>query len=119
MSMQPYELDAWLGDARDTMTDEQVASFARLVDRIGDRWHDDDDVAERTEAMRGALQIILGDATLAEVGRDLRRVRVAEREAAARLTGALLAGAAAGIAETVMAEESGVSRPTVRKALGK
>ena len=117
MSMQPYELDAWLGDARDIMTDEQVASFARLVDRIGDRWPDD--VAERTEAMRGALQIILGDATLAEVGRDLRRVRVAEREAAARLTGALLAGAAAGIAETVMAEESGVSRPTVRKALGK
>ena len=34
--MQPYELDAWLGDTE--LTDEQRATFARTVEAIADRY---------------------------------------------------------------------------------
>ena len=48
-----------------------------------------------------------------------RRAKSMERDAMARLTGAIIASAVQGQPETTVAERAGVSRLTVRKALGK
>ena len=112
--MQPYELDAWLGDA--DLTTEQRAAFGRMVEMIAERYTDDDAVGE---GMGGALTVILGDDTLEGVAEEWARARAAERDAMARLTGAIIASAVQGQPETVIAERAGVNRLTVRKALGK
>ena len=120
--MQPYELDAWLGDTE--LTDEQRATFARTVEAIADRYpgrehgqHPDEESI--TEAMTGALQVMLGDDTLEGVAAAWARARAAERAAMARLTGAVIASAVQGQPETTIAERASVARMTVRKALGK
>ena len=71
--MQSYELDAWLGDTE--LTDEQCDAFARMVAAIADRYPGRDhgqhpDEESITEAMTGALQVLLGDDTLFEVVLD-------------------------------------------------
>ena len=118
--MQPYELDAWLGDTE--LTDEQRDAFARTVEAIADRYpgreqHPDEESI--AEAMTGALQVLLGDDTLEGVAAAWARARAAEREAMERLTGAIIASAVQGQPETTIAERAGVNRLTVRKALGK
>jgi len=122
MYMQPYELDALLGDTE--LTDEQRATFARMVEAIADRYpgrehgqHPDEESI--TEAMTGALQILLGDDTLEGLSAAWQQARAAERAAMARLTGAIIASAVQGQPETTIAERAGVNRLTVRKALGK
>ena len=120
--MQPYELDAWLGDTE--LTDEQRATFARTVEAIADRYpgrehgqHPDEESI--TEAMAGALQVLLGDDTLEGLAGAWARARAAEREAMGRLTGAIIATVQAGVPEVQVAERARVTRMTVRKALGK
>lgn len=120
--MQPYELDAWLGDTE--LTDEQRDAFARMVEAIADRYpgrehgqHPDEESI--TEAMTGALQVLLGDDTLEGLSAAWSRARAAEREAMERLTGAIIAEAQGGAPEVQIAERAGVARMTVRRALGK
>ena len=120
--MQPYELDAWLGDTE--LTDEQRATFARMVEAIADRYpgrehgqHPDEESI--TEAMAGALQVLLGDDTLEGLAGAWARARAAEREAMGRLTGAIIATVQAGVPEVQVAERARVTRMTVRKALCK
>ena len=120
--MQPYELDAWLGDTE--LTDEQRDAFARTVEAIADRYpgrehgqHPDE--GSITEAMAGALQVLLGDDTLEGLAGAWARARAAEREAMGRLTGAIIATVQAGVPEVQVAERARVTRMTVRKALGK
>ena len=48
-----------------------------------------------------------------------QRARAAEREAMERLTGAIIAEAGRGVPEVQIAERASVARMTVRKALGK
>ena len=69
--------------------------------------------------MSGALMVIVGDDTLEGVAGEWARARAAERDAMARLTGAIIASAVQGLPETTIAERAGVNRMTVRKALGK
>ena len=71
------------------------------------------------EAMSGAIRVLLGDDTLEGLSAAWQRARAAERDAMARLTGAIIASAVQGQPETVIAERAGVNRLTVRKALGK
>ena len=71
------------------------------------------------EAMSGAIRVLLGDDTLEGLAQEWSRARVAEREAMGRLTGAVIATADAGVAETVIAERTGLNRRSVRLALGK
>ena len=78
--MQPYELDAWLGDTE--LTDEQRDAFARMVEAIADRYpgrehgqHPDEESI--TEAMTGALQVLLGDDTLEGLSAAWSRARAA------------------------------------------
>ena len=99
MYMQPYELDAWLGDTE--LTDEQRATFARMVEAIADRYpgrehgqHPDEESI--AEAMSGAMQVMLGDDTLEGLSAAWQRARAAEREAMERLTGAIIASAMQG-----------------------
>lgn len=118
--MQPYELDAWLGDTE--LTDEQRDAFARTVEAIADRYpgreqHPDEESI--AEAMSGALQVLLGDDTLEGLSAAWQRARAAEREAMERLTGAIIAEAQGGAPEVQIAERAGVARMTVRRALGK
>lgn len=120
--MQPCELDAWLGDTK--LTDEQRDAFARMVEAIADRYpgredgqHPDEESI--TEAMTGALLVLLGDDTLEGLSAAWSSTRAAEREAMERLTGAIIAEAEGGTPEVQIAERAGVARMTVRRALGK
>ena len=113
--MQPYELDAWLGDAE--LTAEQRTTLESAIDHLNARYAGDEDAVG--EGMGGALMVILGDDTLEGVAAEWARARAAERDAMARLTGAIIAEAVQGEPETTIAQRTGVNRMTVRKALGK
>ena len=113
--MQPYELDAWLGDA--DLTTEQRTALESAIDDLASRYAGEDEAVG--EGMGSALRVILGDDTLEGVAAEWARARAAERDAMARLTGAIIASAVQGQPETVIAERAGVNRLTVRKALGK
>ena len=113
--MQRHELEAWLGPALAGMTPDQVDAMARYADAIKDRY---DDEALRGLAAGGALLVTLADSTLEQLGEALARARQEEREAMAMLTGALIASADTD-SESSLARRAGVTRVTVRKALGK
>ena len=113
--MQPYELDAWLGDT--DLTAEQRGAFEGAIDRLNARYAGDEGAVG--EGMGGALMVILGDDTLERIAGEWSRARAAERDAMARLTGAIIAEAVQGVPETTIAQRTGVNRLTVRKALGK
>ena len=113
--MQPYELDAWLGDT--DLTPEQRTTLESAIDNLTNRYAGDEDAVG--EGMGGALMVILGDDTLEGIAAEWARARAAERDAMARLTGAIIASAVQGQPETTIAEWAGVNRMTVRKALGK
>ena len=113
--MQRHELEAWLGPALAEMTPAQVDAMARYADMIAARYDDD---ALRSVAAGGALHIVLSDSTLEHAGEALARARQEERDAMALLTGALIASADTD-SESSLARRAGVTRVTVRKALGK
>ena len=122
---EQFELRAWLGPALDDMTDDQVEQFTEMVAAIDQRYPitDPDDapfvIETRTYAMSGALALLLGDDTLTSTHQQWERAKQAEREAMATLTGAIIASAHQGSSELDMANRTGLSRGTVRKALGK
>ena len=113
--MQPCELDAWLGDT--DLNAEQRTALEDAIDRLNARYAGDDDAVG--EGVSGALMVILGDDTLEGVAAEWADKRAAERDAMARLTGAIIAAAVQGQPETTIAQRTGVNRLTVRKALGK
>ena len=113
--MQPYELDAWLGDT--DLTAEQRTALEGAIDNLSSRYAGDEDAIG--EGMSGALMVILGDDTLEGVAGEWSNARAAERDAMARLTGAITAEAVQGVPETTISERAGINRLTVRKALGK
>jgi len=117
MTMQEYELDAYLGDAE--VTDEQREQIRAAAGAVGARYPDPDLSDLRTEAFSGAVQVILGDRTLEGIGAAYARARALERAALATLTGAIIASAGPGVSEYDLQRRSGVTRPTIRKALGK
>ena len=122
--MQRIELEAWLGPALDDMTSEQLDAFARMVEQIQQRYpgrehghHPDEEAVG--EAMSGALQVLLGDDTLAEMTREWVAARRVERDAMARLTGGIIAAHHAGRTESEIRAITTLNRGTVRRALGK
>lgn len=112
--MQDYELDAWLGDTE--VTDEQRAALHAAAAAIDDRYPNPDGNDDRERAMAAAGMLILGDTTLEDIAQEYLAARRIERERHAALTGALIA---ADGPETTLATRAGVTRMTVRKALGK
>ena len=110
------ERDAWLGPALEQMTDEQLKAFDDAARQIFDRYpaiEDDPDAA--TEALSGALMVILGDGTLDGLGGAYRQAVEAASEAHGRLIGAVIASRDLGPSE--ISRRSGLSRVTVTKAL--
>lgn len=74
--MQPYELDAWLGDTE--LTGDQREDFERSIDMIAARYpgrdhgqHPDEEMMG--EAMSGALMVLVGDATLEGLAQEWSR----------------------------------------------
>lgn len=113
---QDYERDAWLGPALEEMSDEQLEAFDAAARQIFDRYPaDDDDPAAGTEALSGALMVILGDDTLDGLGGAYRQAVEAASEAHGRLIGAVIASRDFGPSE--ISRRSGLSRVTVTKAL--
>ena len=114
----PPEADllVWLGPAADTCTPDQLEAVY-AADRAISRRYGDSDQAE--SALSAAVQVILGDATVDELAEARFRARLAEREAMAALSGAIIAAVQAGESENALSSRLGLPRDTVRKALGK
>ena len=115
-----YYLAEWLGDVYETLTPDQFATFSDAARRIEARYPDNGDyMDEQTDALSAALQVVLGESTPREVANAWTTARAHERMAMAALTGAICAALASGASEAGLAAETGVSRPTIRKATGK
>lgn len=118
MRTQRHELTAWLGPAADEMNPEQIDDFARVVDDIDARYPDPDDQDLRDAAMSAEVQMILGETTpedakrrLISARREALRASVAAQQIAVRLV-------RSGTEKKAAAEATGISRPTLDKALG-
>lgn len=109
---------AWLGDA--DLTPEQTDAFTTAADAY---YHlplhahrDPEDASAHVEdddaALAAILQSILGEDTAQAAGERSRRART-------ELVGWVRAEAARGTSETAIAEQAGVTRPTVRAWIGK
>ena len=110
------ERDAWLGPALEEMTAGQLEAFDDAARQIFDRYPaTDDDPDAATEALSGALMVILGDDTLDGLGGAYRQAVEAASEAHGRLIGAVIASRDLGPSE--ISRRSGLSRVTVTKAL--
>lgn len=120
------ERDAWLGDAREDMTDDQLEALDDAEKLIYDGVEDPDmeQAAELEQRLSGALMAILGDADLKELGDDRRRAIAAYDQAHQIALGAVVGKAALAsimgfkISQTEMADQVGVTRQTIRAALG-
>lgn len=123
--MSGHTVDAYLGDFADRLSDDQKGDLARVFAQVGERYLDLDDhgVVEpwsdsAEEGWTAAAQIALGDSTLTEVSERWLASRLAERQAMAAMTGAML-WSALSMSEAQIVEATGINRMTVRKAMGK
>lgn len=113
---QEYERDAWLGPAREQMTDIQLAAFDEVAAEIMERWpQSEDDPAAGTDQLNGALMVIMADDTLVGLAAQRQQAQAALNEAHDRVLGAVLARRELGPSE--IARQSGLSRVTVTKVL--
>lgn len=111
-------LAVWLGPALDELTDEQaqqVAAASRDIDR---RYPEPDDSDLREAALSAAVQYLLGDTGADEFARALAQARRAESLAlaAAAQVAVMLAPA---VGEIDAAKSCGITRRTLRRAMGK
>lgn len=113
---QPFDVDAWLGPAAADTTPEQRAQITDAAARVAARYPDPDLSDAREAALNAAAKVILGDDTLEDISAGYLTQRRILAERHAELTGALIA---TGGTETSLAQRAGVTRITVRKALGK
>ena len=107
-STQRYEVEAWLGDAADEMTSEQIDEFHRAWDEISGLLPDPDDQDQRDELLTSAHLAITGGLTLeqAAIGK-------------AALRWLTVSAVRDGMSEVEAAERAGVTRMTVRAWQGK
>lgn len=117
--MQDYELDAYLGDFADQLDDQQRRMLKVALEKLAERWPSPDFTDEQTEAGNAVTELVFGDTTADQLAADYRAARDAERTARLRLAGVIVVESLAGTPESVIAERLGVTRMTVRKALGK
>lgn len=118
--MQDYELDAYLGGAE--VTPPQREAVRRALDMVAARFPEQGDPDATLAAAMAAQVIIQGNihrAGMVEPAARWAEARRVERERWAELVGAMIAAAVTGMPETHIAESAGVTRVTVRRALGK
>lgn len=116
---QRHETEAYLGEFIADLTAEQVDQIHAAFEVIEARYPDADDSDAAEAARTAATQVVLGDATTQQAAYAWRAARLAEREAMAALTGALIVEVAGGAREATLATTLDLNRMTVRKALGK
>lgn len=112
--MQDREMRELLGDAYDETTDGQRRRIAKLSEQLDSLYVAGED--DRGDALASGIAIILGDRTLEDAGVDYWGAMAATSRARASFRGAVLASTGS---ERAMADEAGVARETIRKALGK
>lgn len=122
--IQQADITAWLGDAADDLTDEQITEFTSLVRAYHDTvvtqrpnygtddYHSADYADDDTAAWIAALEHVTGTLDLAARGRAFIQARTDARQAA-------IIAALAGEKEAVAARQAAVSRPWLREQLGK
>lgn len=120
--MQPYELEAWLGD-ENTLTEQQFTELLRIAHDIETRYPDPDHEDERTAALVAAHRLIVEDeeTVIADYAAQLRAARAAETAALAALRQASLTlittsskGARGLRTQQGFARAAGVDRAAVR-----
>lgn len=111
---------AWLGHAAADATPEQIEQLVDAANAIADRYPDEDDEQqEREDALSGAAQVILGDATLRGIADEWRAAAARAESARCVMVGAITARSLAGVSDLAIADEALVTRVTVAVALGK
>ena len=118
-NIQDYEIDAYLGDFAQETTEEQKGELKEALALVESRFPDEDADDDRRDAGNAATQIILRDSTVKEIVDEWFTLRRRERSAWAGAVGAIVALNVQGVSENQIAQETGISRDTVRKALGK
>jgi hypothetical protein len=121
MSIQRYELEAWLGDDHG-LSDDQIDDLLIEATEISERYPDADDQAERDAALVAAYRLLTEDAgtVVADLATARSNARAAEVVALAGLQQTAVTLIERGKAtESGFARQAGVDRMTVRKWLGK
>lgn len=118
---QPYELEAWLGDNRGNLTDDQFNDLLATTRQIDADYPDEvEDAHERETALTVAYRILTNDDELiSDLAEKLVDARRAETEALAGLRQAAITLIPRGWSENSFARFAGVDRMTVRSWLGK
>lgn len=101
-------------DDYELTTQEQREQMHAADAAICERYADDEE-AQRV-AFDAAIQIILGDTTVEQLGEAWYQRRRAEREAMEALTGGIIADPRG---DATISTATGINRMTVRKARGK
>lgn len=112
--MERYEIDAWLGDAADQLTDDQKTELARIAADLADRYEDSGDA--QAAAFNAAAAYMLGDTNTDTAARTYRNAQQVRDEA---LAAAIQVATMSGLPETAAAEKIGINRRTIRRHLGK
>lgn len=111
------EVLAWLGDAAEDMSSEQLDLFREAVTRIDDAVLGEEKADEREAAMIAALELICEETTLRQEAEDERLARFRYETAMARTQGAMIAADLVGIGVSQVAKETGFSRVTVYRRI--
>jgi hypothetical protein len=119
MTMQRYELEAWLGDNHG-LTDDQITELLRTANEIDARYPDPDDTDDRETALTVAYRLLLDhDDVVDTVAADLSNARATQARALAALRQAAITLIPAGLeTQAGFAQRAGIDRMTVRGWLG-
>lgn len=116
------EMTAWLGDAAadlEALGDDAVDRFARAWVEVEDRYPGEDDADRRHAALSAAVQYLLGEVTIDEVGDHRAATRRSALEASAEAQQVALMAVEDGVPEAQAAKRAQVDRKWLRRLLGK
>lgn len=113
------DLTAWLGDARDDLTDEQLERLTDEAMALAEQYPGPDGADDRETALTATTQHILGETDLLAAGNELAHARAALRWATVQARTLARLAVADGVSEVETAARLGVDRMTVREWLGK
>lgn len=111
------EVLAWLGDAAEDMSSEQLDLFREAATRIDDAVVGEEKSDEREAAMIAALELICEETTLRQEAKAERLARFRYEKAMARTQGAMIAADLLGAGVSQIAKETGFSRVTVYRRI--
>lgn len=117
--IERHELEAWLGPAMTDLTTEQVERLHREAEAIAARYPDPDDADAREAALIAATQYLLGELSVEEAARQLREARAVVTRASVVAQQIATMLHADGLSEVDAARAAGITRRTLRIALGK